>query len=159
MAQPLKAATIYYLSYENEESMLFINGWGSQQSTTNTNWGFRVMCNNTFALDLSGNTTPVNIFANHPSGSRLIFIAELEEWVGNTATKLRNDMDSEVARICRDMPLVASSAEWTKWILFKLVEKGVLEFSLNALNAKEGTARTNYTGPGSEVFRTAAQLQ
>lgn len=156
MAQTLKAATIYFLSYENQENMLFIAGQGNQTPTVRTNWGLRYKCNGNFALELSGSSALVNAYSDHPTGSPLVFIAELEEWPGNTAHKLQNDMDSEFAGICRSMPFVASSAEWTKWILVKLVKKGVLEFSLDALYAAEEAARSAYIGPGSEVFITAA---
>lgn len=161
MSEPLKAATIYFLSYESEESMLFVTGQGNQRSTTRTNMGLRFMCNSSFALDLSESCVGLaNAYSKHPrSGSPLILIVELEEWVGSDANKLQGEMDKTIPTICRGISHANSPHEWTMRLLEELKDFGYIDISVPKLTAAEKAARDSYKVQKRQDFKTAEELR
>lgn len=148
---------MYFLSYKDKSSMLFITGRGGQRSSTLTNVGLCYTCNSAFRLDLS-NDTFVDAYYSHPSGSPVTLVVELEEWEDSSSSKLQGDMERMIAGLCEEILPVNSMSGWTKAILKELIDIGLLTFSLDNLKVKEGAARAAYHGIGSETHITAREL-
>lgn len=158
MSRDLKAATIYYLAYNDESSMIFVTGQGSERSITRTKFGVRFMYDGIAGLDLSC-AGVADAFSEHPSsGSPLTLVVELEEW-DSEAVQIQGAIDKAITNLCRSMYRVNSSHDWTIRALDELVQLSYVDISVPKLKAAEKLARDSYKASGREAFKEASELR